>query len=136
MRYKDEVKINISTLIGMTFTSVVREGSEYDDKILFTSSEGRKFKMFHDQDCCEGVLIEDICGELNDLVGTPILLASEESSDKDPKDGDEDFIWTFYRFSTIKGAVVIRWYGASNGYYGVDAEIVEIKDVEDSDETN
>ncbi len=79
--------------------------------------------MHHHQDCCESVSIQDVCGELSDLVGTPILQAEENSSGEDPADcpkrdyQPESMTWTFYRIATMKGQVVIRWLGTSNGYY-------------------
>lgn len=79
--------------------------------------------VHHAQDCCESVSIEDICGDLNDLVGEPLLVA-EECSKNDPK-AYEYGAWTFYRFSTIKGTVTVRWYGESNGCYSVDVDIIE-----------
>ena len=79
--------------------------------------------MLHDQDCCEHVYLEDVNGDLGDLVGVPIVTATEESSGENPPGvetplgSDDSFTWTFYRISTIKGTVVLRWYGSSNGYY-------------------
>lgn len=59
---------------------------------------------------------QDVCGALEDLVGSPILLAEEVSSEhNETLCGDE--CWTFYKFATIKGSVTVRWYGSSNGYY-------------------
>jgi hypothetical protein len=110
---------DISELKGQTI--VVIEGS--DDEITFHTENGDKYYMYHDQDCCETVTVEEIIGNLNDLIGTPIIEAECEESD-DNSTGDESFggtqdeqKWTFYKLGTIKGHVTIRWYGESNGYY-------------------
>lgn len=107
--------VDINELMGKTFTSV----EQIDDSIVFTESDGTQYNMHHEQDCCESVYIESITGDLSDLVGSPITLASERvSSDEKPMRNDEDsYTWTFYSFATVKGYVDIRWYGSSNGYY-------------------
>jgi hypothetical protein len=83
----------------------------------------------HHQDCCESVYIEDICGDLNDLVGSPLVEAEEVSNyDAEPLyEGEESYTWTFYRFRTLKGSVSVRWYGSSNGYYSesVSVDVVD-----------
>ena len=112
----------VEDLLGKTLVSVEQVGV---DKIIFTTTEGEKYKMCHFQDCCESVTIEDIVGDLADLVGEPILLAEEVTSRENPEDAaaatvehqDDSFTWTFYKFATRKGYVDIRWYGKSNGYY-------------------
>ena len=86
--------------------------------------------MYHWQDCCESVTIEDVVGDLADLVGEPILIAEEATSDENP-DGVETDIWgtctwTFYKFATRKGSVTIRWYGESNGYYSESVDFEEV----------
>ena len=95
--------------------------------------------MHHQQNCCENVYIEDIIGDLSDLIGSPILIAEEVTSDKNPEtvkpeiiEYQDCFTWTFYKFATMKGYVDIRWYGESNGYYSesVDLSFVpKIKEV-------
>lgn len=120
--------MGIEQLLGKTVLEISPE--KYTDELLFRTEDGKNFKMYHSQDCCEGVSIEDIVGDLKDLVGSPILRAEERTNRTDIKEqeyADDSFTWTFYELATIKGSVTIRWYGSSNGYYseGVDFEEIE-----------
>ncbi len=107
---------SIEELKGKIFTEI----KVSNDEIIFIN-ESESYKMYHDQDCCESVSIEDICGDINDLLNNPILEAEEITSSENPegitKEYQDSFTWTFYKLSTIKGGVTIRWYGESNGYY-------------------
>ena len=111
--------MNFSELQGKTLTKVEQIGS---DVIRFESDDGKAYQLYHSQDCCESVVVEDISGDLADLVGTPILLAEEAQSSDDPPGYKHEYqpesqTWTFYKLRTIKGSVDIRWHGSSNGYY-------------------
>ena len=125
---QDPVK-SFEDLKGRVLSKVVNLD---DYELRFYLTEDHYVRMYHMQDCCESVSIEDIVGDLDDLVGTPLLLV-EEVSNYEPEDvvcSDPDWYesetWTYYRFRTMKGSVDIRWYGTSNGYYSesVDIEIV------------
>jgi hypothetical protein len=113
-----EQAAEFSDLIGKIISKIDNSG----DELVFHTDAGT-YRMFHDQDCCENVRIEDINGDLEDLLNTPVLHATEECGNTDPadykanSDWRDSFTWTFYRISTIKGTVVIRWLGESNGYY-------------------
>jgi len=113
-------EILFSSIKGLTFSSIENISNQ---RIVFTAEDGTVFTMYHEQDCCEGVDVESITGDLADLIGTPILLAEEATSGQRPSDlpppewEDESQTWTFYKLATIKGYVDIRWYGSSNGYY-------------------
>lgn len=108
----------LKDLIGKTMASVENVN---DEELVFTTTECRRYKLHHIQDCCESVTIESIVGDLSDLVGEPLLVA-EETNGETPADykfeyEPESYTWTFYKFATRKGYVDVRWLGGSNGYY-------------------
>lgn len=114
MAYED--RIEIGKLVGRTLASTT--GAVGDDQMVFVDTNGDKWLMYHDQACCESVLIEDVCGDIQDLVGNPILQAEETSNrQNDLERFNKSCTWTFYRFATAKGSVAVRWYGESNGCY-------------------
>lgn len=111
-------------LIGKVFGKIRIIG---DDQLVFTTIDGQSYRFYHNEDCkqCDvSVEINDIVGNLADLLKSPITMADEVSYKqqnpegvKTPDDQEESFTWTFYKFATVKGYVTVRWYGESNGYY-------------------
>lgn len=115
-------------IIGKTMSSVTQTG---DESILFVTTTGERWLMFYDPDCCAECSIEDVVGDLNDLVGVPILMAEESTNSENSKDDErQSFTWTFYKFATVKGYVTVRWYGQSNGYYSETASFERQEAVE------
>ena len=104
-------------MIGVTCTSV--SGEVGKEEMVFFVAEEPRFRFWHRQDCCEGVYIDDVIGDLSDLVGSPIIVAEEVSSEDAPAPNESasSYTWTFYRFATVKGVVTVKWLGTSNGYY-------------------
>jgi hypothetical protein len=117
------MELEFSSLVGKTLTEIKVKKDYYGEmfEIVFITSEGETFMQSHYGDCCEHVYIESIVGDLDDLIGTPILMAEVArwyDEDYPYHEGDDDsWTWTFYKLRTIKGSVDIRWYGSSNGYY-------------------
>lgn len=112
-----------------------------NEEIIFTLVNGEKYKLYHYKDCCESVTVEDIVGDFEDIISSPILLAEEvcytnEDNDEDlkrmgiVKEKDESSTWTFYKLSTIKGNVTIRWWGVSNGWYSESVSFEKMKSVD------
>lgn len=125
--YDDEY-CSVSELIGKTFSDVKMDSG--DRRINFFDGDDIVYALYHQQDCCESVYIEDICGDLSDLIGVPILSA-ENSSSEPPREGaygyiGDDVLWTFFKIHTSRGYVTIRFLGSSNGYYGVSASLYKI----------
>ncbi len=114
-------------LLGKTLSGV--EVSPDKDTVDFVGEDGQRWQLYHSQDCCETVEVAEVIGDLGDLVGAPILLAEEAESVKGepPPEYPDSWTWTFYKLSTIRGSVTLRWLGESNGYYseGVDFRRVE-----------
>jgi hypothetical protein len=111
----DYNSVEFSELVGHTLVSVTGAAGSFASEIVFTSEDGTIFTMHHHQDCCEHVSVDDVCGDVEDLIGSPILRAEEARGGS--KDVGGDTSWTFYHVVTARGAVTIRWGGSSNGYY-------------------
>lgn len=112
-----EGDLDISVLLGKTVIAI--HGLEqYSDQVIFECSDDNKYIMWHEQDCCENVAVEDVVGDVNVLLNSPIKLAEVSSNNNhDEDDEDESKTWTFYKLGTINGYVTIRWLGESNGCY-------------------
>lgn len=114
---------NVEALLGKTLVNIEVIDN---DEIVFTASDGTRWLMYHYQDCCESVTIDDVNGEWKDLIGTPLLMAEESSSYGDVDDGSAT--WTFYKFGTVKGYVTLKWYGESSGYYSESVDFARLED--------
>ncbi len=114
MSYYDD-QCDFSVLVGKTLTKV----DQSDEQIDFHCSDGSSFRQYHIQSCCENVSVDDVIGSWDDIIGSPIVVADENSNSDLPAKSEhaESFTWTFYKLDTAKGGVTIRWYGSSNGYY-------------------
>lgn len=113
--------LGVEALLGKVITNI-EQIRNY--KLIFYTEDREKYVMYHEQDCCETVTIEDIIGDLDDLIGSPITMAEEVT-----QDGDSDWgsaTWTFYKFATNKGYVTIRWFGESNGYYSESVDFCRV----------
>lgn len=118
----------IEEMVGKTFNSVKLE-DKYKSELTFKNAE-EEYVFYHMQDCCEGVWVEEIHGDLKDLEDSPLLRAEEITSfdghsteDASTAEYSECHQWTFYKFATIKGEVVVRWLGESNGYYSTSVDM-------------
>ena len=109
----DESRENFSELVGKTVTGISLDADR--ERLLFRCAGCMTLVMWHEQDCCESVTLDDIAGDMDDLIGAEIKQAEESMSAEEHDDGSAT--WTFYKIRTIKGDVTLRWYGQSNGYY-------------------
>jgi hypothetical protein len=103
-------------------------GDEGSEELYFYTNEEQTtgYKLWHQQDCCESVQLEDVIGSLEDLENTEIIEAKVlDGKQEDGKYG-ESMTWTFYDIRTNKGSVTLRWLGVSNGYYSESVEFSRI----------
>lgn len=125
--------VPFNSLLGKTILSI--DGlSVGSDVVVFRCRDGSEYQMHHRQDCCESVSIEDICGDPDDILFFPVLQAEEATSSENPpgaktEEYQDSFTWTFYRLTTNRGQIVIRWYGESNGYYSESVDFVQTKEI-------
>lgn len=118
-------KVTIADLIGKVIVKWVIVESDNDKiELHFHTGDGKHYKFYHFQDCCEYVYLYDIVGDLNDLIGSNLTMAEEVVNRSNS--GDDSETWTFYKFATVKGYVTIRWFGSSNGYYSESVDFEEV----------
>lgn len=115
--YADLTELNDKILVKV-------EGMENgSDEVVFTLDNGLEYLMYHAQDCCESVYLEDVCGDVEDLLYEPITITETSNFDREK---NESQTWTFYTLNTKKGSVTLRWLGESNGYYSESVDFARI----------
>ena len=113
---------DIELLKDRTIKAIVTDHEEF---IIFVLGDNEVVMMNHGQNCCENVSIENINGDLNHLLDTPLLRAEVKSTgNTETSCGDEQY--TFYTLATISGYVDLRWYGESNGCYSIEVDVDNI----------
>lgn len=116
MSHTQDWTAKFESMVGETIVNILG-GHTGSGCVEFHVDNGDIYRLLHHQDCCESVEVEDICGDLDDLIGAPILMAEESSEAGEDCEYGDSSTWTFYKLATIKGSVTIRWFGSSNGYY-------------------
>lgn len=124
---------SLSDFVGLTLTDVRQEG---DCTIVFELEDGRTYRLKPEFSCCESVDLNSIEGELSTLVGHPILVAEVTRQEGNYTDAECDdrtdnhchWTWSFTRLATIKGWVIIRWDGSSNGCYSEEPKLRQLDD--------
>jgi hypothetical protein len=101
MDFYDYTDAPIGELLGKTLVAALNKDN---NELHLVATDGNEYAMYHRDDCCESVRIEEIIGDL-----------------------PESFTWTFYKLGTAKGFVTIRWLGTSNGYYSERVDFVRKK---------
>lgn len=79
------------------------DGDE-NDGISFVLENNEEYHLYGGvSPPCQDLYIESIVGDLNDLIGVPILMAEEVNGE------NEYYEYTFYKIATIKGYLDIRF---------------------------
>ena len=111
-------------------------GKVGDEEVLIKTACGITFRLYHQHDCCESVNLHDVDGDLQDLVGHKVVLASMESNAgnehddatgeewrQKPSEYSESWTWTFVKIQSMGASLTMRWLGESNGYYGEEVSV-------------
>jgi hypothetical protein len=124
-------RVNIDEFVGKVFSEIRTVADNHNDdivQILLKATDGTEYVMDHQQDCCEYVYVEDVAGgELKDIVGDEILFAEEVTNSGVESEYGDSYTWTFYKLSTNRVSLTIRWYGSSNGYYSEAVDITRLE---------
>lgn len=65
--------VDVSEMLGQTFSRVLAD----NESVTFENDKVR-YVLYHEQDCCESVVVEEIIGDIEDLENWPLLIARED----------------------------------------------------------
>jgi len=114
-----EVKQNIFEILsGEVIKNIT--GVHYGSREVKLITESKWLcTLYHHQDCCEDVMLEDFDLDPGEIIGQKIYAIQEVSGN--PIGGHRGGIgqetWTFYKIATEKNSLWMSWSGGSNGYY-------------------
>lgn len=106
----------------------IRGCKKHSDEVTIKFTDGSCLKFYHQQDCCETVLLEDFDITPEWLIDSKIISIEErisrsEEGVKPLNDWTESYTWSFYVIKTSSSTMILRWYGESNGWYSETVDI-------------
>lgn len=123
------MKVNTYTEFSGKTIQEIRGCKKHSDEVTIMFTDGSCLKFYHQQDCCETVLLEDFDTNPEDLINTNIISIEErkysdsENAVEPLNTWDESYTWSFYIIKTSKFTMTMRWYGESNGWYSETVDI-------------
>ena len=81
--------------------------------------------IYHEQDCCETVQIQDTEGNWHDLIGK-VITETDHDETCGVLDNSESSTLTTLTFKCDDATVISRWIGESNGYYSEGVDLADI----------
>lgn len=119
--YPDNVEI-LKAMEGKLVYGIIVDRTENTIRFQFSDAD---VILYHQQECCEDVVIDDINGNFDDMVGDILLIAEERISEYE--EYSESNTWTFYTFRSLRESVDVKWHGSSNGFYSEGVDIIVVK---------
>lgn len=123
------MKVNTYTEFSGKTIQEIRGCKKHSDEVTIKFTDGSCLKFYHQQDCCETVLLEDFDATPEDLVNAKIISIEERISNSNENEikplntWNESYTWSFYVIKTSKFTMTMRWYGESNGWYSEEVDI-------------
>lgn len=105
--------MTLTELVGHLITDIQSTGEE----VIFSTHGGGQLRMYHAQNCCESVWLEDVVGDFRTLLGQVVLSAEETTGCFE----DGVSTWTFYHLRCARGDVTLWWNGT--GFYSTAVDI-------------
>jgi hypothetical protein len=119
--------VNFFELKGQIVKEIT--GLEKDSCEVFIRTNNGTYRLCHEQDCCEHVVIDKVIGNVSDLVGE-VIFAEEDAGANEPDWYKESYYdshtWTKYVLKTASASLEFWFLGESNGYYSEDITIEKI----------
>lgn len=123
---------NVVRLLKKIFVKIEKFRDEDEDRsqgngdaLIFHDNDGFKYIMYYENDeGSDGIFIDYITGDLNDLIGVPILRSAVETEIPFQKEFYQ--VCTSYILGTSKGSSRIVWCGESNVFYSLEVLFKEI----------
>lgn len=122
------MKVNTYTEFSGKIIQEIRGCKKHSDEVTIMFTDGSCLKFYHQQDCCESVLLEDYDITPEWLVDSKIISVEERiyrsGEGIEPLNTyDQSYTWSFYAIKTSSSTMVLRWYGESNGWYSETVDI-------------
>ena len=100
-------------------------GIYYDEENFQIRTDDCVYAFYHEQDCCESVLLTQVDGISDKIIGSRIVIAEVVTDEKDTEYGH--ITWSFYKIGTNKGMIDFRFQGESDGGYSEIVDLVKIE---------